>query len=153
MSEASARLGLPFLVPGQAQKELYHNEALATIDVALHAAVESGAVGDPPEDAGEGQCWIVAAPATGAWAGREGSLASWTSSGWRFVQPLLGMLVWNKASNLLDPVAWQWMEWWRAAGSRDTIGGVQIVGERQPPVPSHSGGTTIHMRPATRSVR
>ncbi|WP_144037969.1 DUF2793 domain-containing protein, partial [Sphingopyxis sp. KK2] len=38
-----------------------------------------------------GQGWIVAAGATGAWGGEDGSLALWTASGWRFVAPRSGM--------------------------------------------------------------
>lgn len=36
--ETTARLGLPLLAPGQAQKELFHNEALALVDAATQAA-------------------------------------------------------------------------------------------------------------------
>ncbi len=34
--ETTARLGLPLLATGQAQKETTHNEALALIDLAPH---------------------------------------------------------------------------------------------------------------------
>ena len=44
MSDRTARLGLPFILPGQAQKELFHNEALTLVDAALHPAVESDAL-------------------------------------------------------------------------------------------------------------
>jgi hypothetical protein len=143
MSEASARLALPFIVPGQAQKELYHNEALARIDAALHAAVEAGPTVDPPAESEEGQCWIVAPGAGGAWSGQANWLACWTSGGWRFCEPLPGMLVWNKASG-------HWLHWrgssWSGGelpAARFTVAGVQVVGPRQPAVPSPSGGTTI----------
>lgn len=33
------RLALPLLQPGQAQKEMYHNEALARLDLAVQPAV------------------------------------------------------------------------------------------------------------------
>ena len=39
MADTSARLNLPLLAPGQAQKELYHNEALTLIDLAVQASV------------------------------------------------------------------------------------------------------------------
>jgi hypothetical protein len=102
MSEASARLALPFIVPGQAQKELYHNEALARIDAALHAAVEAGPMVDPPAESEEGQCWIVAPGAGGAWSGQAMAclldirrLRFWSRC---------RMLVWNKASG-------HWLHW------------------------------------------
>ncbi|MGL4312420.1 MAG: DUF2793 domain-containing protein, partial [Sphingomonas sp.] len=35
MAETTSRLALPLLAAGQAQKEMFHNEALALIDLAL----------------------------------------------------------------------------------------------------------------------
>lgn len=143
MTETSARFQLPFLVPGQAQKEMFHNEALAAIDALLHASVESHVLADPPAVPAPGQSWIIAAPATGAWAGRANFLASWTGGGWRFASPVEGMLVWNRASSL-------WLRWTGAAWSDGTlpasavlIGGQQVVGARLPAVASPSGGTVI----------
>jgi hypothetical protein len=100
MTETSARFALPFLQPGQAQKEVYHNEALALLDIAVQAAVQSADVAVPPDSPATGSCWIVAAGATGAWAGRSGTIAGWTSGGWRFVEPSEGMQVWNVATAL-----------------------------------------------------
>jgi hypothetical protein len=45
MTERSARFGLPFILPGQAQKEVFHNEALAALDGLVHAAVSGSAAG------------------------------------------------------------------------------------------------------------
>lgn len=143
MSEATARFGLPFIVPGQAQKELFHNEALTHIDAALHAAVAGAALPLPPATPGEGQSWIVAATASGAWAGKDHNIATWTAGGWRFVTPQPGMLVWNRAASL-------WLHWTGSAwsggelpASAIRIGGMQVVGPRQPPIASPSGGTVI----------
>lgn len=138
----SPRFGLPFLLPGQAQKEVFHNEALATLDCALHACVEDLRA-DPPVDPEPGQAWIVGTGPTGAWADKAGQLAGWTEGGWRFVAATPGMIVWNKAGG-------HWIHWtgsgwangsWPVASL--TIGGVQVVGERLPDVPSPSGGTII----------
>jgi hypothetical protein len=70
-------------------------------------------------------------------------LAVWTDGGWRFAAPVPGMKVWNQAAGF-------WLVWsgtaWIAgelSGSRIKIGGVQVVGQRQPDVPSPSGGTII----------
>jgi hypothetical protein len=143
MTDLSDRFALPFLSPGQAQKEVFHNEALARIDAALHAAVEEGPRTDPPEAPEAGQCWIAAAGATGAWAGRDHALACRTASGWRFVAPVPGMLSWNKAAGC-------WTYWDGAAWSDGSlpaaafvIAGQQVVGPRQETIASPSGGTTI----------
>jgi uncharacterized protein DUF2793 len=143
MADTTPRFALPFILPGQAQKELFHNEALARIDAALHPAVEGPPESEPPAGPAPGECWIVAPGATGDWAGRDTMLASWTEGGWRFVAPSPGMSAWNKATNL--PLLWDGDQW-REGELRCAallVGGVQVVGERQPGVPSPSGGTII----------
>lgn len=143
MSESSVRFGLPLILPGQAQKELFHNEALTLIDAAIHPAAEGAPLEAPPAAPVEGACWLVAAGATGAWAGRDGSLAAWTSGGWRFLAPQAGMSVWDKAAAI--PRRWTGTGWnaGELAAAKIVIGGQQVVGARQPEVPSPSGGTTI----------
>lgn len=142
MDEDTPRLSLPLLSPGQAQKEMFHNEALLRLDAAVQACVEAAAAA-PPSSPVAGQCWLVESPAAGAWQGREGEIALWTSAGWRFVAPKPGMAVWNAGLSLPHRfVGGNWV-----AGellcSSVRVNGVQVVGERQPPVPSPSGGTTI----------
>lgn len=143
MSESSGRFALPFIVPGQAQKELFHNEALARLDAVLHAVVEAGAATAPPVSPAAGESWIVAPGATGAWSGKSPAIACWTAGGWRFVDPVEGMLAWNRAAGV-------WMRWTGSDWSEGTfpvaallIGGQQVVGPRLAEVPSPSGGTTI----------
>jgi hypothetical protein len=140
---STGRFQLPFILPGQAQKELYHNEALTRIDAALHAAAEEAPLPVPPEAPQIGQSWLVAAGASGQWEQRDGQLATWTEGGWRFVAPQPGMMVWVKTENL-------WRHWnGHAWGNGDmpaarlVIGDQQVVGERQPAIISPSGGTTI----------
>ena len=143
MADTTPRFALPFILPGQAQKEIFHNEALARIDLALHPAVEEAPNATPPAAPPEGGCWIVAAPATGDWEGRDGMLAMWSEGGWRFVAPPPGTIAWNKAANL--PLQWDGSQWREGsllcAGL--VVNGVQVVGPRQPGVPSPSGGTII----------
>lgn len=143
MTDHSARFAFPFLQSGQAQKEVFHNEALAMADALLHPVVEAAPTAAPPAAPELGQCWIVAAGAGGDWAGQANRLAAWTSGGWRFLAPVPGLLAW-------DRTAGHWLHWsgsaWSdgalpAAGLR--VGGQQVVGNRQPAVPSPSGGTII----------
>lgn len=143
MGEETARFGLPFILPGQAQKEVFHNEALARIDALLHPTVEGGTLASPPAAPGPGQCWIVAAGPTGAWEGMDGRIAAWTEGGWRFAAPVPGMSVWDKAAGY-------WRCWNGAAWSDGllpaaglAVAGVQVVGARHPSILSPSSGTVI----------
>ncbi len=143
MDESSARFGLPFILPGQAQKELFHNEAIAGIDLALHPAAESGPVAAPPANPAVGQCWMVAAAPSGSWTGHAGELAAWTTGGWRFVRPQPGMCVWDKTGSFHR--RWTGSGWsaGEIAATALMIGGQQVVGSRQPGVPSLSGGSVV----------
>lgn len=145
MSDATARWALPFILPGQAQKELYHNEALVRLDAAVSAAVEEGPRIAPPIAPVVGQCWIVAANATEAWSRQSGRLACWTDGGWRFIAAQPGMKAWNKTSSL-------WLYWngaqWSDGGLPATklmIGGQQVVAARQAAITAPSGGTTVDL--------
>ncbi len=95
MSDQSDRLALPFLAVAQAQKEMTHNEALALIDIAAQPVVQAVAPANVPTTPLPGQCWIVGPAPQGAWAGRAGALAGWTSGGWRFVTPFEGLSAWS----------------------------------------------------------
>jgi hypothetical protein len=143
MTDSSPRLGLPFILPGQAQKELFHNEALLRLDFLLQAAVEGPPSASPPANPQEGQCWIVAEGASGEWSGRTGSLAGWSEGGWRFIEPRTGMSVWNKADAV--QIRWDGSAWTdgEITCSGVFVGGLQVVGQRHPGVPSPSGGTII----------
>ncbi|HEX8445133.1 MAG TPA: DUF2793 domain-containing protein [Sphingomonas sp.] len=140
MTDATERFELPWIMTGQAQKEVTHNEALARVDMLLHPVAESMVLATPPADPGAGRTWIVAAGGTGAWAGRTGSLAIWTEGGWRFAAPVSGMLVW-----LIDQgrhVRWTGSAW--TAGPFPTGGvlcdGIPVVGRQQPGIIGPTGG-------------
>lgn len=140
---SSARFALPHIEPGQAQKEAFHNEALALIDAILCAAVEGAPQATPPPDASPGQSWIVAADATGDWAGHDGQLASVTAGGWRFIVPVAGMVAWDKAANhyrLFDGTNWNDGTF---PAARIAINGQQVIGPRQPAIPIPGGGSLV----------
>jgi hypothetical protein len=143
MSDFTPRFELPFIIPGQAQKELFHNEALLRIDAALSACAEGPPRSDPPANPAEGESWIVGEGASGAWSGKHHSLACWTAAGWRYLSPRAGMSVWNKADAV--PLQWNGSGWsqGRLACAGLVVAGQPVVGERQPAVASPSGGTII----------
>jgi len=143
MADNTARFALPFILPGQAQKELYHNEALQLIDTLAHTCVEDDPLAVVPPEPEEGQCWIVGPGASGAWTGHEDELACWSTAGWRFIPPQIGMSAWNRATGY-------WIHFVEAGWSsgelpvsRLEVAGCQVVGERQQAIVSPSGGATI----------
>ncbi len=142
MTERSARFALPFILPGQAQKEWFHNEALAALDGLVHAAVE-GVAGTPPSDPAPGESWLVASGGSGAWDGQDHRLACFTAGGWRFVAAVAGMGVWDKAAGWER--RWTGSAWTGGAISVAAVevGGEQVVGPREPDIPTPAGGTTV----------
>ncbi|NYS26205.1 DUF2793 domain-containing protein [Rhodobacteraceae bacterium 2376] len=90
MSDLSARLGLPYLMPAQAQKHVTHNEALARLDLLVQLVVQGFEASTPPETPQEGQIWALGPAPTGAWAGQAGALAAWVDGVWQFIPPQTG---------------------------------------------------------------
>lgn len=143
MPDFTARLGLPLIQPGQAQKEVFHNEALATIDAVMHPVAETRGQNVPPPGPSTGQGWIVGPAPNGDWADQADRLAVWTTGGWRFVEPVETMRVWLRDAGLFT--AWNGAAWidGELSGSVVLIDGVAVVGMQQAAISDVSGGTTI----------
>ncbi|NAZ35656.1 DUF2793 domain-containing protein [Rubellimicrobium sp. CFH 75288] len=88
--DTSPHLGLPYLLPGQAQKHVTHNEALRLLDAIVHLAVEDRDRPAPPASAEEGQRHIVSPAAGGDWAGQGGRIAVRQDGAWTFLAPRAG---------------------------------------------------------------
>lgn len=141
--DRSARLALPYLHAGQAQKELDHNEALALLDIAVQPVVEAVGIDAPPVDAPIGACWIVGPAPVGGWAGHAGAIAGWTGGGWRFVAPRRGMTVTRASDGVTaryDENDWVVGE---SIVARLVVGSDQVIGARQPAIENATGGGTI----------
>lgn len=143
MSETTPRHGLPLIQPGQAQKELTHNEALALIDLIAQPAVMALGTNTPPGAPEPGQCWVVGSSPTGAWSGHADALAGWTSGGWRFAAPVPGMTVWTGGE--AGFARWDGSEWRTGVLVASTlrIGGRQVVGSRATAIVDPTGGATV----------
>lgn len=120
-----------------------HNEALALIDGCLAPCVEQRALASPPASPLAGRCYLVAAGASGAWAGKVDQLAIASEGGWRFVVPRTGMRAWI-ANEEIEAVfrggAW---EYGAVRAERLLVGGNQVVGTRSPAIAAPAGGTTV----------
>ena len=90
--DLSPRLGLPYIAPQQAQKHVTHNEAIRSLDVLVQPAVKSRTTATPPGSPAIGDTYIVAPSATGAWAGKDGKIATHVDAGWDFITPANGWL-------------------------------------------------------------
>ncbi len=143
MTEATDRLALPLLIAGQAQKEIWHNEALMLIDALVQPSVMAVAPATVPTTPALGACWIVGASPTGVWAGKGQHLACWTSGGWRFMPPRDGMSCWSIADTLtVRYTGGVWVKGVESALSFK-IGGQQVVGARSAAILNVTGGSTV----------
>ena len=141
--EQTARFQIPLLAPGQAQKEFYHNEALEMIAALLCPVVEDGARAEPPTNPDIGACYLIASGASGAWLGKDGTIAFFTAGGWRFIAPIDGLSLRMRESG----EALQWRAGgWEAGISRVQqvqIDGQTVIRGRQPAISEPAGGTVI----------
>ena len=89
-------LALTPLVSAQAQKHVTVNEALARLDAATQLAVLDRDLAAPPATPSDGDRYLVAPAATGAWQTHDGDIAAWedATQGWLFLTPRPGWRVW-----------------------------------------------------------
>jgi hypothetical protein len=146
MDDRSARLSLPLLAAGQAQKELTHNEALGLLDLLVQPVVQSAGDNVPPPAPIAGQCWIVGAAPIADWAGQAGAIAGWTDGGWRFVAAVEGLVAWVAEDT---GIARFYEGSWHIgilSGSRVVIDGMPVIGARAAAIPGPSGGTVVDVQ-------
>lgn len=110
MAETSNTLGLPFILPAQAQKHVTHNAALSILDAVVQLSVQSMTDPVPPASPAAGARHILPASAGGAWAGQEaGTLAVWDGLAWVFYAPVLGWRAWVEDTS--EEVVFDGTEW------------------------------------------
>ena len=122
---ATARWNLPLLFASQAQKEFLVNEALARIDALSHPVV-LGEASSPPGSPAEGDGWLVTSPATGAWAGAEGTIAVRQIGQWVFLTPADGMRVFDTSSQQFALFSGTWQ---KAEEPEEPSGGLVVDSE------------------------
>jgi hypothetical protein len=140
--QPTPRLALPMLQPGQAQKEMFHNEALARLDFAVQCCVVATGANIPPDDPEPGAAWIVGTTPAGAWAGRAKAIAGWTPGGWRFIDAFDGLSTWiveDEEFAVFFGGAWRVGK----AYGRLIVDGEQVVGPRADAIEDPDGGSTV----------
>lgn len=110
MANNTARLLLPLVQANQAGKEVTLAEALNMLDGLVMPAIINRTTTAAPGSPAQGDMYLVAAAATGVWAGSSGKLAIFIGSAWEFIVPLEGFSVWDKGADeavRYDGAAWK----------------------------------------------
>ena len=105
----STHLRLPYILPGQAQKHITHNEAIAALDTLTQLAVLDRDLNAPPGSPDVNMRYIVGPTPTGAWAGKTNQVAAWDGAAWLFHVPEPGWLAFVLDENGL--LAWSGSAW------------------------------------------
>ncbi len=103
-------LALPYIAAAQAQKHVTHNEALRSLDAIVMLAVDTRSLGAPPSEPEEGARYLVADPASGGFADRDGQLAHFRDGAFAFHMPRAGWIAYvadEDALVLHDGAAWR----------------------------------------------
>ena len=90
------------------------NPDFKRLDVLAQLAVVSAALTSPPGSPATGDRYIVAAPATGAWAGKENQVARYNGSTWDYCPPSNGQTAYDSATGirwLFSGSAWVNTKW------------------------------------------
>lgn len=97
----TANLILPLMSAAQSQKHVTHNEAVLRLDVLVQLAVKSTTLTAPPGAPADGDRYLIATGATGAWAGKDLNITYYSSGAWVFLPPRKGWLCWDEVNGLL----------------------------------------------------
>lgn len=90
---ATARYSLPEIAAAQAQKHVTHNTAINMLDALMNAVAADKDLATPPGSPSEGDSYIIATSATGAWASKDLNFTTYFDGAWYFFPPTEGMRV------------------------------------------------------------
>lgn len=127
----SLNLALPYLEAAQAQKHVTMNDALRRLDAVVQLAVEARTLTAPPPSPQEGDRYLVAGGATGAWEGHDLEVAAYADGAWVFFVPRPGWITFVQAEGAIlyfTGAAWEILV---SAGDFETVArfGVNGVGD------------------------
>ncbi len=99
--DLTPNLRLPYLMAAQAQKHVTHNDALRALDAMVQVGVADRHLTSPPGSPANGDRYIVADGASGAWSGMSGRVAAFQDGAWEYYAPREGWLAWVADEDLL----------------------------------------------------
>ncbi len=118
---------MPFIEAAQAQKHVTHNAALQVLDAVVMLSVLDRDLAVPPGSPADGERYLVAASATGAWAGKDGTIAAWQDGAWGFYAPKEGWLAWIADEDIL--LVFDGASWTGAATQNAALMGVNTTAD------------------------
>ena len=92
---STTQLGLPLVMPAQAQKHVTVNEAFVRLDAAVQMRFARSTLASPPSAVADGQCFLIPEGATGEWNGASGQIAARSNGGWIYLTPSAGWTGWD----------------------------------------------------------
>ena len=110
MTNSSTNLSLPFLLSSQTQKHATYNEAIVSIDNLLMLNIKSRQINSPPNDAIEGDRYIIPSNSIGEWSDKNGQIAAYNNLAWNYYPSKSGFLAFISEENLFlvfDGLEWQ----------------------------------------------
>jgi hypothetical protein len=110
---------LPYLEAAQAQKHVTHNEAIRALDAIVQLAIIDRDLTAPPGTPSDGDRYLVASAATGAWTAKDGKVAVWQDGAWAFLTPREGWLIWVADEDVL--LAYNSSSWVAAANAGASV--------------------------------
>jgi Protein of unknown function (DUF2793) len=123
----STHLALPYLEAAQAQKHVTHNEALRVLDAVVMLSVLDRDLAAPPVSPADGDRYLVASGATGAWSGLDGKIAARQDGAWRFCAPREGWRLWIADDDIL--LVFNGASWIGAATQNAALIGVNTTAD------------------------
>jgi Protein of unknown function (DUF2793) len=106
---SSPNLSLPYIAAAQAQKHVTHNEAVRALDALVQLAVLDRDLAIAPPSPANGDRYLVAGGATGAWSGQAVKVAAFQDGAWVYLTPREGWLAWVSDEDKIyafDGAAW-----------------------------------------------
>ena len=125
------------------QKELFHHEALQVLDVLVAATVEGPTLATPPATPAISNCYVVGSGPSGAWSGQAQQLGAYTSGGWRFFAPRVGMGVYVASSGSTAVFGGASWEVGTLKGSQLVVDGLKVVDSRGAAISAPTAGSTV----------
>jgi hypothetical protein len=123
----STNLTLPFIEGAQAQKHVTHNAALQLLDAVVMLSVLDRDLAAPPGSPADGDRYLVAGAATGAWSGKEGKIAARQDGAWAFYTPKEGWFAWIADEDIVQ--MFNGVSWTGAATQNAALLGVNTTAD------------------------